>query len=169
MHTHAHACIHSLPGQVAQSPVFGGGLQGIRTGTKKALRPDVARRSPLLRRPHRLPLFMRRLNEAAGAAEMNQSPAWAWEGRRTGRPAWSLGGDQQGKACRGGVAMPPGGNGAAVLLSCPPPGSCPPPLSASGRATTTLRPSCRGGPAGARLGGVGTAHLGTQTLSWDSW
>lgn len=51
----------------------------------------MAQSSPLLR-PHRLPLFTRRLNEAAGAAEMNQSPAWAWEGRRTGSPPWRLGG-----------------------------------------------------------------------------
>lgn len=50
----------------------------------------MAQSSPLLR-PHRLPLFTRRLNEAAGAAEMNQSPVWAWEGRRTGRPAQSGG------------------------------------------------------------------------------
>ena len=126
--THTHAYIHSLSGQVAQTPVFWGGLRGIRTGAKKSLRPDVAQRSPLLRHPHWLPLFMRRLNEAAGAAEMNQSPAWAWEGCRTGRPAWSLGGDQQGEACGGGVAMPSGGNGAAVLLSCPPPPAAPHPF-----------------------------------------
>lgn len=34
----------------------------------------MAQSSPLLR-PCWLPLFTRRLNEAAGAAEMNQSPA----------------------------------------------------------------------------------------------
>jgi hypothetical protein len=78
----------------------------IRTGTKRALKPDMAQSGPLLR-PRRLPLFTRRLNEAAGAAEMNQSPAWAWEGRWTGRAAWRVGGDQQDGASHwGGVAMP---------------------------------------------------------------
>lgn len=107
----------------------------------------MAQSSPLLR-PHRLPLFTRRLNEAAGAAEMNQSPAWAWEGRRTGRPAQS-GGDQQDKAGwgGGGVVMPPGGKGAAALLSCHP-GSCPQPLSTSGRVINHTVDFRGGGPAG---------------------
>lgn len=62
----------------------------------------MAQSSPLLR-PHRLPLFTRRLNEAAGAAEMNQSPVRAWEGRRTGRPPWRVGEDQQDEASKQGV------------------------------------------------------------------
>lgn len=67
----------------------------------------MAQNSPLLR-PHRLPLFTRRLNEAAGAAEMNQSPAWAWEGRRTGRLPWRVGGktSRMRPAYGGGVVMP---------------------------------------------------------------
>lgn len=68
----------------------------------------MAQSSPLLR-PHRLPLFTRPLNEAAGAAEMNQNPGWAWEGRRTGRPG-DWGEDQQDEASKcgggGGVVMP---------------------------------------------------------------
>lgn len=114
----------------------------------------MAQSSPLLHHPHRLPLFTRRLNEAAGAAEMNQSSAWAWEGRWTGpeggdgetcliRPAGAgLGGDasrRKWSSC------------SSVLL----PWKLPPLLSASGKAITTLRPSvgeARWGQAGGCTG-----------------
>lgn len=64
---------------------------------------------------------------------MNQSPAWAWEGRRTGRPAWRVG-----ETSTMGLARP--GAGWRCLqeemeqLSCGPaaPGTAPHPFSASG-------------------------------------
>lgn len=102
-HLNTHMCMHVLTACQVRwpRPQFSWGK--IRTGTKRALKPDIAQSRPLLR-PCRLPLFTRRLNEAAGAAEMNQSPAWAWEGRRTGRPgqAGGLGGDQQDGASQWG-------------------------------------------------------------------
>lgn len=102
MNTHTHTCILVL--SVCQVGSLDPSVPGreIGTGTKKALKPDVAQSSPLLR-PCRLPLFTRRLNEAAGAAEMNQSPAWDWEGRRTGRPARRVGETSRAGLAQAGV------------------------------------------------------------------
>lgn len=171
IHIHTRTWAHRLSGQVAQTLVFLGEECNRDQKCPEARRGPEQGRGGALLRPCRLPPFTRRLNEAAGAAEMNQSPAWAWEGRRTGRPAWRVRGDPQDGAGqgRGGVAMPPGGNGAAVLLSCRA-RSCPPPhpFSTSGRAMTVSEATLRGKPRRGQAGGC-TGHLGAQALSWNPW
>lgn len=94
-------------------------------GTKKALKPDVAQAAPSSA-PAGCPCLQERLNEAAGAVGNEPEPSLGLGGAPDRQASLEGGGDQRDGAvqARGGVAMPPGGSGAAVPLPTGAPTHC---------------------------------------------